>query len=113
MQKILILAVLFHIATADSPVFHVEGCDGRYTLTYEDARSECEKYRTEIATYEDLEEAWNVGYEKCRAGWLDGVRVAYPMQEAIGTCGNKVGIVEVNNVDESKTYDVYCKTHGY
>lgn len=48
---------------------------------YEDAQALCDAYGATIATYEQVEQAYNKGGEWCNYGWTDGQMALYPTQQ--------------------------------
>jgi len=50
--------------------------------TYDDAQAICSAYGAELATYEQLEEAYSKGAEWCNYGWSDGQMAFFPTQKA-------------------------------
>lgn len=73
-----------HEKTASVPaptineVFYVS--DNRFT--YEQAPMVCKAYGAEIASYAQVEQAYNSGAEWCGYGWSDGGVALYPTQQA-------------------------------
>jgi len=50
--------------------------------TYEDAQNICSAYGTRLATYDDIEDAYNKGAEWCNYGWSDGQMAYFPTQKS-------------------------------
>lgn len=50
--------------------------------TYEDARNICSAYGAKLATYDDMEKAYNGGAEWCNYGWSEGQMAFFPTQKA-------------------------------
>ena len=48
--------------------------------TYDDARAVCDLYGARLATYEDVEHAYNDGAEWCNYGWSEGQMAFFPTQ---------------------------------
>lgn len=59
-------------------VFYVSGND----YTYEDAAAVCAAYESELATYDQITEAYNGGAEWCGYGWTQGGMALYPTQDS-------------------------------
>lgn len=59
-------------------VFNVK--ENRYT--YEDAEPLCKALGAELATYEQVKEAYDQGADWCNYGWIKGQRAVYPTQES-------------------------------
>jgi hypothetical protein len=58
-------------------VFHVS--DNKYN--YEDAKAVCSAYDGRLATYNEINEAYNQGADWCGFGWSDNQMALYPTQE--------------------------------
>uniref|UniRef100_A0A6C0JZK0 Link domain-containing protein n=1 Tax=viral metagenome TaxID=1070528 RepID=A0A6C0JZK0_9ZZZZ len=50
--------------------------------TYEDARAVCSAYGARLATYDEIEDAYNNGGEWCNYGWSEGQMAYFPTQKA-------------------------------
>lgn len=50
--------------------------------TYDDARNICSAYGAKMATYDDMEKAYNGGAEWCNYGWSEGQMAFFPTQKA-------------------------------
>lgn len=50
--------------------------------TYDDARNICSAYGAKMATYDDMENAYNGGAEWCNYGWSEGQMAFFPTQKA-------------------------------
>jgi hypothetical protein len=49
--------------------------------TYDDAKSVCSSYGARLATYDEIEQAYNKGGEWCNYGWSDGQMAFFPTQK--------------------------------
>jgi hypothetical protein len=49
--------------------------------TYDDAQSICTAYGARLATYDEIEGAYNKGAEWCSYGWSDGQMIFFPTQK--------------------------------
>ena len=49
--------------------------------TYDDAVAVCKSYNAELATYDQVEKAYNNGAEWCNYGWSDGQLALFPTQK--------------------------------
>jgi hypothetical protein len=61
-----------------SEVFNI--ANNRYT--YEDAQAICKAYDSTLATYDQIENAYNNGAEWCNYGWSAGQMILFPTQKA-------------------------------
>jgi len=59
-------------------VFYV----GDNTFTYDKAENVCKAYDAELATYSQIEQAYNAGAEWCGYGWSVGGLALFPTQQA-------------------------------
>lgn len=59
-------------------VFNI--ADNKYT--YSDAEPLCKAFGAELATYDQVKEAWNNGADWCNYGWVKGQSAVYPTQKA-------------------------------
>ena len=50
--------------------------------TYDDAQAICSSYDAKLATYDQIEEAYNDGAEWCSYGWSDNQMIYFPTQKA-------------------------------
>ena len=50
--------------------------------TYDDAQSICTSYGARLATYDEIESAYNKGAEWCSYGWSDGQMIYFPTQKS-------------------------------
>ena len=60
-----------------SQVFNIPGNN----YTYDDAKSLCKAYDSKIATYKQIENAYNNGAEWCNYGWSDDQIALFPTQQ--------------------------------
>ena len=58
-------------------VFNIPG----NTYTYEDGKAICKAYGGDLATYEQIEDAYNNGGEWCNYGWSDKQMALFPTQQ--------------------------------
>jgi hypothetical protein len=49
--------------------------------TYDDAQAICTAYGARLATYDDIEKAYEAGGEWCNYGWSDGQMIFFPTQK--------------------------------
>ena len=54
---------------------------GNNLYTYEDAQSICTAYGARLATYDDIEQAYEAGGEWCNYGWSEGQMIFFPTQK--------------------------------
>jgi len=50
--------------------------------TYDDAQAVCSAYGAELATYDQIEQAYNDGAEWCNYGWSDNKMIFFPKQKS-------------------------------
>lgn len=50
--------------------------------TYEDAQNICSAYGAKLATYDEIEDAYNKGGEWCNYGWSEGQMAYFPTQKS-------------------------------
>jgi hypothetical protein len=61
----------------EKQVYHIP--DNQYT--YEEAKALCRAYGSRLATYDEIESAYNNGAEWCGYGWSDGQMALFPTQK--------------------------------
>jgi hypothetical protein len=59
-------------------VFNIPG----NTYGYDDAKALCTAYGSRLATYKEVEDAYNSGAEWCNYGWSDNQNALFPVQQA-------------------------------
>ena len=62
--------------SVQNQVFNIPG---NY-YTYDSAKAVCDAYDADLATYEQVEKAYNSGAEWCNYGWSDGQMALFPTQ---------------------------------
>jgi hypothetical protein len=70
-------AVLRKILPSQKEVFNVNAND----FTYYDAEPMCRAMGAELATYDQVKDAWSKGANWCNYGWVKGQNAIYPTQK--------------------------------
>ncbi|XP_062235611.1 hyaluronan and proteoglycan link protein 1a [Platichthys flesus] len=87
---------------------------GRYNMNFNVATQACLDQDAEVATPEQLHEAWKGGLDWCNAGWLSDGTVQYPINNPRELCGganNGPGIRTYGRRNKTVNYyDVFCYT---
>ncbi|KAH0620792.1 hypothetical protein JD844_021569 [Phrynosoma platyrhinos] len=87
-------------------VFHVEK-NHRYSLTKEDAIALCKALNSTIPTWEQMKNAFELGFETCRYGYIED-KIVVPRHTPYHLCAaNNTGIYVLSS-NISDRYDTYC-----
>ena len=95
------------------PVVRKASSEGQNKLTWEQGRSLCNQDGLLMATPEELQQAWEGGYNMCHCGWLADHSVKYPITEGHPDCGGSEPGIRNCTDQQYPTgglYDVYCST---
>lgn len=66
------------VAASKPEVFNI----ANNLYTYDDAHAICQSYGARLATYDDVEKAYNDGGEWCNYGWSDNQMIFFPTQKS-------------------------------
>jgi hypothetical protein len=66
------------VPTQPNEVFNISN----NLYTYDDAQAICSSYDAKLASYDQIEEAYNDGAEWCSYGWSDNQMIYFPTQKA-------------------------------
>lgn len=89
----------------DAEVFNVSN----NLYTYDDANAICKSYNAKLATYDQVEDAYNNGAEWCNYGWSEGQLALFPTQKATY---EKLQKLDVGVTDPSKKRGNNCGRPG-
>jgi hypothetical protein len=85
--------------------------------TFDEAKAVCSLINAELATYEQLNDAYTKGANWCAWGWMADGSVGYPVQQEFweyietvnsGFCGPNAGVHRMANADKTKSFGVMC-----
>ncbi|XP_072290979.1 CD44 antigen [Eucyclogobius newberryi] len=89
-------------------VFLIEG-ESRHSLNYERAKEACEQLGAEMASPEEVHEAFKRKMQTCRNGWMLNETVAILRHVAHGNCAkNQTGFILNSHVTADQPFDAYC-----
>ncbi|XP_070690307.1 hyaluronan and proteoglycan link protein 1a [Pempheris klunzingeri] len=95
----------------DGVVFPYSPHMGRYNLNFQEAVQACADQGADVATYDQLYNAWMSGLDWCNAGWLKDGTVQYPITKPREPCGGSNSVPGLRNYglrDKMSQYDVFC-----
>ena len=93
------------ICPLSSGIYHLEHPDNRYLFTFQDGLAECEAHGMQMASLDQLTEAFHQGYELCSCGWNSDGWARYPMHQYVSGCGHAPTI---NGCSNYGTWNVFC-----
>ncbi|XP_071325800.1 hyaluronan and proteoglycan link protein 2 [Trachinotus anak] len=99
--------------TIEGVVFPYQSKNGRYMLTFYEAKEACAEQDGTLATYDQLHRAWTEGLDWCNAGWLRDGTVHYPIINPRPVCGGGLlpGIRTYGLKDKNQDrFDAFCFT---
>ncbi|XP_072169938.1 LOW QUALITY PROTEIN: uncharacterized protein [Diadema setosum] len=80
-------------------------------MTYSEASGYCQSLGAELATSDDLQDAYDSGTELCRRGWLADGTSAYVVQTPRAACGGaagSAGVVDMGQGTAAESWDAFC-----
>nr|XP_032815754.1 lymphatic vessel endothelial hyaluronic acid receptor 1-like isoform X2 [Petromyzon marinus] len=81
---------------------------GNYSFSLDKAIEVCGLLNYTLATSEELEQAYNVGYETCRYGWTADGKYVIPRHKPQDTCAKgQIGLL-IYESQQNKSFDAYC-----
>lgn len=106
LMQLCLAEIGLNISCRYAGVFHVEK-NRRYSLTREEATALCEALNSTIPTMEQMQQAYDMGFETCRYGYIQE-KIVIPRQKPYYLCAaNNTGIyILASNISDQ--YDTYC-----
>nr|XP_056706996.1 CD44 antigen [Euleptes europaea] len=98
--------ISLNISCRYAGVFHVEK-DRRYSLTREEAVELCKALNSTLPTWEQMEQAFNLGLETCRYGYIEE-KIVVPRHTPYPLCAANTTGIYVLQSNISDRYDTYC-----
>ncbi|XP_024131206.1 hyaluronan and proteoglycan link protein 1 [Oryzias melastigma] len=93
-------------------VFPYSPHGGRYSLNFERAEKACADQGAVVASFEQLFQQWEDGFDWCNAGWLNDGTVQYPINKPREPCGGSQNGPGLRNYGKrnkkTSRYDVFC-----
>jgi hypothetical protein len=68
--------------------------------TYDEAKTVCSIYGAKLATYDQVEKAYDLGGEWCNYGWSDGQMALFPTQKSTWSNYKKTLQLKINAEDQ-------------
>ncbi|XP_035666115.1 uncharacterized protein LOC118409300 isoform X6 [Branchiostoma floridae] len=72
------------------------------------AETKCAEFDAEVASLDDLRDAWEAGLDLCMQGWLSDLSVAHPVHFPREGC-TEMGLNQRSGVDVLEEFHVWCK----
>ncbi|XP_054476050.1 CD44 antigen [Anoplopoma fimbria] len=88
-------------------VFLAEGAS-RHSLNFDAARKVCEQQESNLASTEQILEAYDINMETCRYGWTSNMSIAILRHSYHENCANNMTGFIINSQDPEEPFDAYC-----
>ena len=111
LSAIPIFAALTLYVSATVKIYHIESPDGRYKFKNANEAAEgCRNRGLIIAQWNELELAWEAGYDVCVCGWVREFRAFLPVVKPRAQCADEAGLHECPNPSDwgNEGWNAFC-----